>query len=308
MNSSLNSGVSISQLSEIKRYSSLYARFGNDYIFSRFSPLGLDINKFGIPTHIAALAVCMVKKGDMRGEVDSMEVHLTPKSLFVFGNANVVHFNWDPDEEIEVDILFISPQFIQDLNFDLSAINLHALVDRKPDPVFAPIPPHDQEKLDHLMSLLYLNATYDTEITFAKQTARCLTQAVFYELLSLNEKRLHSLNPEASAAPQNRQAAYVLEFMNLLRLHHAQHRSITFYADKLFISPKYLSHLIKEATGKSASEIIGKMIIQEAKNLLRYSNKNIKQIAYELNFSTQSSFGKYFKHITGLSPTEFQKK
>ena len=48
-------------------------------------------------------------------------------------------------------------------------------------------------------------------------------------------------------------------------------------------------------------------VILEAKNLLRYSGKNIQQVAYELNFSNQSSFGKYFKHLTGMSPSQFQK-
>ncbi|MDE7032691.1 MAG: helix-turn-helix domain-containing protein, partial [Muribaculaceae bacterium] len=48
-------------------------------------------------------------------------------------------------------------------------------------------------------------------------------------------------------------------------------------------------------------------VIMEARNLLRYSGKNIQQVAYMLNFSNQSSFGKYFKHLTGMSPTEYQK-
>ena len=57
---------------------------------------------------------------------------------------------------------------------------------------------------------------------------------------------------------------------------------------------------------KSAGEWIDSYVIQEAKNLLRYSGKNVQQIAYELNFTNQSSFGKYFKNITGMSPTAFQ--
>jgi probable transcriptional regulator araC family len=49
-------------------------------------------------------------------------------------------------------------------------------------------------------------------------------------------------------------------------------------------------------------------VLQEAKNLLRYSGKNVQQVAYELNFTNQSSFGKYFKHLTGMSPTQFQNR
>ncbi|WP_290101184.1 helix-turn-helix domain-containing protein, partial [Duncaniella muris] len=48
-------------------------------------------------------------------------------------------------------------------------------------------------------------------------------------------------------------------------------------------------------------------VILEAKNLLRFSGKNIQQVSYELNFPNQSSFGKYFKHLTGFSPSEYQR-
>ena len=82
---------------------------------------------------------------------------------------------------------------------------------------------------------------------------------------------------------------------------------MAFYASKLFISPKYLSLIVKETTGKSAARWIDEFVLMEAKNMLRYSGKNIQQVAYALNFSNQSSFGKYFKHLTGMSPTEYQK-
>lgn len=82
---------------------------------------------------------------------------------------------------------------------------------------------------------------------------------------------------------------------------------VSFYAEKLFISPKYLSLIIKESIGRSAAEVIDEYVILEAKNLLRFSGKNIQQVAYELNFPNQSSFGKYFKHLTGMSPSEFQR-
>ena len=97
-------------------------------------------------------------------------------------------------------------------------------------------------------------------------------------------------------------------FLRLVRAHHKRERAIGFYAEKMFISPKYLSLIIKEATGRSAAEWIDQYVLQEAKNLLCYSGKNVQQVAYELNFTNQSSFGKYFKHLTGLSPTQFQNR
>ncbi len=111
---------------------------------------------------------------------------------------------------------------------------------------------------------------------------------------------------DTSRHTHSRKLIYVQKFLRLVREYHRSQRAISFYAEKMYISPKYLSLVIKEATGKSAGEWIDQYVIQEAKNLLRYSGKNVQQIAYELNFSNQSSFGKYFKNLTGLSPTAFQ--
>ena len=83
--------------------------------------------------------------------------------------------------------------------------------------------------------------------------------------------------------------------------------SISVRSDKLFISPKYLSLLVKEATGRSAANWIDEYVIMEAKNMLRFSGRNIQQVTYDLNFPNQSSFGKYFKHLTGMSPTQYQR-
>ena len=93
----------------------------------------------------------------------------------------------------------------------------------------------------------------------------------------------------------------------LVSQHYRKERGVAFYASKLFISPKYLSLIIKESTGQSAARWIDNFVILEAKNLLRFSGKNVQQVAYELNFTNQSSFGKYFKHLTGMSPTKFQR-
>lgn len=83
-------------------------------------------------------------------------------------------------------------------------------------------------------------------------------------------------------------------------------RSVTFYAEQLCITPKYFSSLVKKLSGKSAAQWIDNYVILEAKNLLKYSDMSIQEIAYRLNFSTQSFFGKYFKHQTGLSPTQYR--
>jgi len=83
--------------------------------------------------------------------------------------------------------------------------------------------------------------------------------------------------------------------------------SVAFLADRLFISPRYLSDLLKQETGKTALELINIFLISEAKNLLRLGEKGVAEIAYHLGFENASYFTKLFKKQTGMRPLEFRK-
>lgn len=98
----------------------------------------------------------------------------------------------------------------------------------------------------------------------------------------------------------------VERFMELVQEHYREERLIGFYADKLCITPKYLSKLVKEHTGRSAGDWIENHVILEARAMLQSSDMTIQQIAAALNFPNQSFFGKYFKRVTGLSPKQYR--
>ena len=104
----------------------------------------------------------------------------------------------------------------------------------------------------------------------------------------------------------NRSKVMFDKFIRLVAEHYHEERNVGFYADKLCLTPKYLSKLIKMATGRSAPEWIDSYVILEAKNLLKYSNVTIKEIVYKLNFPNQSVFYKFFKARTGMTPTEYR--
>lgn len=78
------------------------------------------------------------------------------------------------------------------------------------------------------------------------------------------------------------------------------------YAALQHISPRYFSSIIKEASGRSASQWIVQKIIAEAKALLGTPELSVKEIAAHFNFPTQSFFGKYFKHYVGCSPKAYR--
>ena len=95
-------------------------------------------------------------------------------------------------------------------------------------------------------------------------------------------------------------------FISIASENYLTERSIDFYAEKLCISPKYLSAVAKESSGATVMEWLNRFIITEAKSMLKCSSKSIMEIADHLNFSTPSAFGKYFKKNAGMTPGEYR--
>lgn len=97
------------------------------------------------------------------------------------------------------------------------------------------------------------------------------------------------------------------EFKYLVDTHYKKHKSVNDYAELLHITPKYLSKIVKQQSGDTALDVIHDRIIAEAKNLLGFTNKPSKQIAYDLGFKTPSYFSRFFKTKTGISPSKYRK-
>ena len=95
-------------------------------------------------------------------------------------------------------------------------------------------------------------------------------------------------------------------FVELLVKHIKEETGIGFYAEKLCISKQYLSLIIKEKTSVTIGTIIASMRIEVASQMLRDPELTIQQIASELSFADQSSFGKFFKKHTGVSPLKYR--
>ena len=105
----------------------------------------------------------------------------------------------------------------------------------------------------------------------------------------------------------SRKELLTINFYSLAKKHFKSERSLQFYADLLFITPKYLTETIKEVSGQTAGEVIDSFTVQEARIQLKTTSKTISEISEQLNFSDQSSFGKFFKRLSGLSPSGYRR-
>lgn len=135
---------------------------------------------------------------------------------------------------------------------------------------------------------------------FKLEAAKHLTLAMFYGY----SYEQHGISEEG--AGRNRRKELYTSFLELLRTNYKQHRDLTFYASTLCITPKYLSQVVREVSGRSAMLCIEEYVITECKALLSSTTMTIQQIADAMNFPSQSVFGKYFKRVVGVSPKEYR--
>ena len=138
---------------------------------------------------------------------------------------------------------------------------------------------------------------------YRPEISRSLLTILLYEVASLYEHQHVIIKNK-----QTRKQELNVLFQNLVFRHYKEHRSVQFYADSLCVSPKHLTESIKEVTSKTAGEWIDDAVVLEAKVLLRNHEISIAQVADNIHFPDQSSFGKYFKKHTGFSPTEYRIK
>lgn len=209
-----------------------------------------------------------------------------------------------PDwSSIDAYVLHVPVAFFPEMHISFSAIVSEGMINRT-TPVIE-LRPEETAIYLHYFRLIRSVLVECVNKVLSRHIIAHLLSAMTYQTVQVYFRRLGG---NGSQGKSSRASNYVQEFIKLLQLHFMNERTVGFYAKSLCISPKYLSLLVKEATGRSAADWIDRFVITEARNQLRFSGRNIQQVAYALNFPNQSSFGKFFKHLTGMSPTEFQKK
>lgn len=141
----------------------------------------------------------------------------------------------------------------------------------------------------------------DRNRNLQQELVRSMGQVLCYEFLSM-----YFANRPQRPLRQDKKDLIVYKFTLALLRYHGREREVAFYAGKQCLTRRYFSTIIKEKTGESALQWIVKKVITEAKHMLEESDLSVKEIAMQLNFPTQSFFGKYFKQYTGMSPTEYR--
>lgn len=155
----------------------------------------------------------------------------------------------------------------------------------------------------HQMYNILCQELSSAEYLYKKEVVQRLCEIWVLKNISLNEENTQT---QELSKPLNRKEQIFHDFLTMLEKFYMQERSISFYADRMCLTPKYLSTIIKDVSGKHGMQWIDDYVTLEAKALLRNSTLSVKQVSDQLNFPSQSMFGRFFKKMTGYSPKQYK--
>jgi len=292
-------------ISEFKKSFALYDNFQDKVIVADLTPNGkLENNGVDIRTisaRLQALTFILVQKGTMKIYVDYYPYTLSANCILILMPTHILQVDTF-SSDFQAKMLLLDMEFLQDNRPDNAHISITNFMEMRKKPVIELI----REENNHLET--YINnvkekirlRTHLLQTEVIKNTIASFALELANILLGKREN-LHT--PTLS-----RQEDIMNKFLTLLLEHCKEEHEVSFYAEKLFITPQYLSLVLKGLTGNTANTFIDKAIMSEAKILIRSNEYSIQQIADILHFADQSTFGKFFKKHTGVSPLEYKKR
>ncbi|MCM1319529.1 MAG: helix-turn-helix domain-containing protein [Muribaculaceae bacterium] len=262
--------------------------------FDTFAPR-VDMPRF--PLRIDGLTIMMCTAGQATVIVDLTEYHLRENSLLVLQPENFIQMTYC-SEDFSSHTVVCSKEVVGQILPKLSAM-LPLIMQHRTMPL---------QQLTHKEAMgiesfyTFLKLKLEEEKTpFQEQKVLCMLQAALYEIMDI--RMAHT---EVRQAQHSRKEEIMARFILEVCRHFQSERQVSFYAKILCVTPKHLSSVVKEISGRTAGEWIDHYVVMEAKMLLGSTDMTVQEISMQLNFANQSFFGKYFKHHTGISPTEFR--
>lgn len=238
--------------------------------------------------------ILLGQTGRCKCQVSLRPVEIVPQVLVFITPGQFIQYE-SCSSDFQADFVQLHPDFVASLglpyNFEISRLIAS-------EPLFVLLP----REYDAAMGYIHMvEDTIRSSPRFQTEILKHLTCAYIFAFSNIIMERSPDTPPSIKEVLMRR-------FFNLLDQHFSESRSVEFYADKLGVTPQYLTTVSRQLTGKSSRALIAAHLMLEAKVLLSTTELTVQEISNRLNFPNQSFFGKYFKKESGISPSEYRKK
>lgn len=242
-------------------------------------------------------AILFCRRGSATVTVDQLRDRVTRDTLLLLLPGSILHLN-ERTDDFRVRFCAFSLELFSEAAYRLDPSFFHILhehaIIRLPDRIIEGV-----RNWFQMASYTYR----DRGNIFRNTIIRNRLQNVLLEAFDKTQRFAPDVHSQTGTT---RQADLFQRFVALVHEHCTEQREVAFYADRLCISTRYLSTIIRSVAHSTAKEFIDRSVILEIKMLLGSTELSVQEIAYRLHFPDQSYLGRFFKKHTGVSPTEFR--
>ena len=261
-------------------------RIGDDLLILKNASYKDSINE---PRKVDVTTFILLDKGESRIIIEGMEYNLKAPCLAVV-MPNQTYSLLETSDNLELRAIIMSNNF----TLNLMSSNLNNMILENP-------------VIDISSDIISFNTYYNVLLHTVRssfksshlESAKHLTMSMLY----FYARKLEHLEKD-----KKKREIVFDRFCDDVRKFYKINRSIPFYSGRLAVSTKYLNDIVKEKTGITANEYIDRQTIIECKALLSSTDMSILKISLMMHFPSYSVFGKFFKRMTGMTPTEYREK
>ena len=240
-------------------------------------------------------AVCL--QGSATVKVDLQEYKISENELVTLMPDSIIH-GYDFSDDFKGVMILVSRKVADEVLPDITSV-LPIIMDFRQSPVVQ-LSSDEARELNEFYEFIWRKMLV-VRGEYGKKELNSLLLGIFYEVLSVYKERF-----SYGKFKRTRNEETFYKFYSLIEKDYRKERSVLYFANRLCISAKHLSMVVKKVSGRTASDWIDDYVVLQAKQLLRSSSMTIQEVSRELNFPNQSFFGKYFKKRVGLSPSEYR--
>ncbi len=250
--------------------------------------------------HDSTMTILLCIDGNVELSIGLKDYKMNKNEALLLGSGIICEV-----KEMNQDTKFCSMAFEEDIYFPAINNGISSVLRNKI--LKAPICPLPDGRMDECVNIyktIKNRLSEPSQEVLLSEIVKGYIQALLYNLYSS-----YIIQDETQVAENHkldRKENLFNRFIELVQRDYTKERNIKYYADQLCVTPRYLSQVSHKVSGHFASEHIDNMVITEAKHMILSRQYSILQVSQMLNFTSLSFFGRYFKKVTGYSPTKYQ--
>lgn len=251
------------------------------------------------PRRMTFILVALCTEGSAQFTIDTQRHDVQKNDIIIISDRHVID-NYAASSDAAGLAMMLSVNFFYEVVNDVRDVSLLFLFSRN-----HPVVSLNENEVQTFKEYFFFlkKKIAETNNHYRRDLVRTLVLTMFYDLSNVIYRVQQIENKR-----QTRADAIFTQFIKLVEDNYRHERRVSWYAEQMCITPKYLSETVKAVSKNTPNEWIDKYVTLEARVLLKTSTLTIKEIADELHFANQSFLGKFFKEHVGVSPSEYRRK